>query len=122
MKRIFPILTLSLLITLYTLTLGYLSIARHWSFQTAKLGLGINHQAVWSTLHGHPFHLTEGSSLAYHFVPLFFLLAPFLLVWDKMGIFLITSSLIYAVCAFSFIIPNYAKQTFGENYIYLARP
>lgn len=232
MKRIFPILTLSLLITLYTLTLGYLSIARHWSFQTAKFDLGINHQAVWSTLHGHPFHLTEGSSLAYHFTPLFFLLAPFLLVWDKaetllvvqtiilasgavplfliardilkndllalafplvyllspalqaanladfqaaplavpfflfacyfalrrqapffltfailamsaredmfylalllgayslfrwsrrMGIFLITSSLIYAVCAFSFIIPNYAKQTFGENYIYIAR-
>jgi uncharacterized membrane protein len=43
MKRIFPILTLSLLITLYTLTLGYLSIARHWSFQTAKFDLGINH-------------------------------------------------------------------------------
>jgi uncharacterized membrane protein len=58
MKRIFPILTLSLLITIYTLTLGYLSIARHWSFQTAKLDLGINHQAVWSTLHGYPFHLT----------------------------------------------------------------
>jgi hypothetical protein len=29
-----------------------------------------------------------------------------------MGIFLITPSLIYAVCAFSFIVLNYAKQTF----------
>ena len=232
MKKFFPILTLSLLITLYILTFGYLSIARHWSFQTAKFDIGINHQALWSTLHGHPFHLTEGSSLAYHFTPIYFFLAPFLLIWDKaetllalqtiifalgaiplfliardilkndllalafplayllspalqaanladfqaaplavpfslfacyfalrrqaplfltfailamltredmfylalllgayslfkwsrrMGIFLITLSLIYAVCAFGFIIPKYAKQAFGENYLFIAR-
>jgi len=232
MRKTLPILILSLLITLYVLTFSYLSLARHWSFQTAKLDLGINHQAVWSTAHGRPFHQTESSALAYHFEPIILLLAPFLLIWDKaeallvvqtvilvlgavpifliardilkndflalvfplayllspalqaanladfhtaplavplflfacyfalrrqafpfltfailamsaredmfylafllgahsffgwsrrMGIFLMALGLIYAVCAFGFIIPHYAKQTFGENYLYVAR-
>ncbi len=227
-----PLVILSFLVALYVLTFSYLSIARHWSFHTAMLDLGINHQAVWATAHGRPFHQTESSALAYHFEPIILLLAPFQLIWGKaetllviqtvilalgavpiflisrdilkndflasvfplayllspalqaanladfhtaplavpfflfacyfalrrqavlfltftilamsaredmfylafllgaysffrwsrrMGIFLMALSLIYALCAFGFIIPHYAKQTFGENYLYIAR-
>jgi len=83
-------------LSLYIVFIGGFSLARHWSFQTAMLDLGLNHQAVWSTLHGRPFKQTGGSSLAYHFEPLIFLLAPFLLVWDKAETLLILQTLLLA--------------------------
>ena len=232
MRKNLPTFALFLLISLYLLTIGGFSLARHWSFQTAMFDLGVNHQAVWSTLHGQPFRQTGGSSLAYHFEPIILLLAPFLLVWDKaetllvlqtfllasgaiplfliakerlqsdvlaltfslvyllspalqaanladfhtaplavplflfacyfalrrqtipfliftvlammaredmfylafllgvystfrlsrrVGIFLLVLSLLYVACAFTLIIPHHARQTFGENYLYIAR-
>ncbi len=99
MKRFLPHVVLSLLIVLYLISIGSFSLARHWSFQTAKFDLGINHQAVWSTLQGRPFGLTEGSILAYHLTPIMLLLAPFLLIWDKAETLLILKTLLLALGA-----------------------
>lgn len=232
MRRFLPGAILFLMLSLYILIIGGFSLARHWSFQTAMFDLGVNHQAVWFTLHGQLFRQTEGSALAYHFEPIILLLAPFLLIWDKaetllilqtfllasgaiplflmardklknelvaltfplvyllspalqaanladfhtaplavpfflfacyfahrrsvvpflafailamlaredmfylafllglyslfrlsrrVGIALIALSLLYGACAFTIIIPHYARETFGENYIYIAR-
>ncbi|RLC75949.1 MAG: hypothetical protein DRI61_14115, partial [Chloroflexi bacterium] len=92
-------LALAALIFLYILSLGWLSLARHWSFQTAMADLGLNHQPVWGTLHGHPFHRTNGSSLADHFEPIILLLAPFLLLWEKAETLLILQVIALALGA-----------------------
>lgn len=120
MRKLLPATSLFLLISLYLLAIGGFSLARHWSFQTAMFDLGVNHQAVWSTLHGQPFRQTEGSSLAYHFEPLILLLAPFLLIRDGAETLLILQTLLLALGAVPLFL--IAKDKLRSDLIALAFP
>lgn len=58
------------------------------NYQEARLDLGNMVQAVWSTVHGHPFQQTtplgnQASRLGGHVEPMLLLLAPLWLVWSS---------------------------------------
>jgi uncharacterized membrane protein len=78
----------SLLIVLDCLLVGRHALAIHLSYHTYAFDLGNMDQAVWNTLHGHPFRFTNRgidwygppTRLALHVEPILLLLAPLYLV------------------------------------------
>jgi len=75
-----------LLIVLYILFFASLSIRQHEAFQTYSADLGNHDQAIWNTIHGRPFRLTNmpglDSRLALHFEPILLPLSLSYLVYS----------------------------------------
>ncbi len=92
-------LVLIAMIVLYMATMGIAALHRHWAFQSSESDLGLNHQPVWATLQGHPFHRTGGVSLEDHFEPLILLISPLLLIWSGAETLLLLQVLILALGA-----------------------
>ena len=69
-----------LLIALYALTFGYLSVQEHEAFSTHAFDLGNMDQAIWNTYHGRWFEFTNmpglTTRLAAHVEPILLLVAP----------------------------------------------
>ncbi|HEX8727369.1 MAG TPA: DUF2079 domain-containing protein [Ktedonobacterales bacterium] len=72
----------------FALVVGYHALQRHWDFQSDAFDLGNMDQAVWNTLHGHPFRFTNRGNddfglptrLSIHVEPIILLLAPLYLI------------------------------------------
>jgi uncharacterized membrane protein len=75
-----------MLIVLYILFFASLSIRQHETFQTYSADLGNHDQAIWNTIHGRLFHLTNmaglNSRLALHFEPILLPLSLSYLVYS----------------------------------------
>ncbi len=48
-----------LMVTIFIALVGYHVLYRHWEYHTDAFDLGNMDQAVWNTLHGHPFRFTN---------------------------------------------------------------
>lgn len=77
-----------LLIALDILIIGQRALVAHWAYHSQAFDLGNMDQAVWNTLHGHPFRFTNRgidwfgppTRLAFHVEPILFLIAPLYLI------------------------------------------
>jgi uncharacterized membrane protein len=86
-RRLAWVLTL-LLVVGDVLIVGQHAIGRHYAFHSYAFDLGNMDQAVWNTLHGHPFRFTNRgidwfgppTRLAIHVEPILLLIAPLYLI------------------------------------------
>lgn len=72
-------LIVAALISIYILTVGTLSLLKHFSYQTYAFDLGIFDQVMWNTIHGRLFDcsIIGRNYLGDHFAPVLLLLTPF---------------------------------------------
>lgn len=98
--RTAPLLVVLLLVTVYVVVFGMMSLRRHQNLRTNALDLGYTDQAVWNTLHGRPFRFSTYLDaafkldipiqefkepdilLAYHVEPILAAIAPLYLIHD----------------------------------------
>ena len=100
-------LLLAALIIAYTLWMSDQALLRYDTFKATAFDLGNMDQAVWNTLHGHPFEFTNRSDnyygapirLAQHVEPILLLLAPLYLFHADARILLIFQTLAVAAGA-----------------------
>lgn len=87
--------TILIAVLLYFFLFSFLSIARHYTFQTQVWDLAAFEQSFWNTINGRiMFNNFEGTNhLAIHFSPFLFLLVPFYFLWPGPEILLILQSL-----------------------------
>ena len=92
------------LILLYVLLFGLISVQRHRAFLTTAFDLGNFDQAIWNTLHGQPFRLTniEGveTHLAIHVSPILLAIAPLYLLWSDPSLLLWLQSILLGLGAY----------------------
>ncbi|MDE3230745.1 MAG: DUF2079 domain-containing protein, partial [Chloroflexota bacterium] len=96
----------------FALVVGYRALQRHWGFHSDAFDLGNMDQAVWNTLHGHPFRFTNRGNddfgpptrLSIHVEPIILLLAPLYLIHSGPETLLVVQSLAVALGA----LPLYA--------------
>ena len=93
-----------LLIGLYILGFGTLSILKHEAFQTHAQDLGNMDQPIWNTLHGRFLEETkndgsQGPRLTDHFEPVFALVSFSFLVYDDVKAILIWQTVVIALGA-----------------------
>ncbi|MCK4439970.1 DUF2079 domain-containing protein, partial [Candidatus Bathyarchaeota archaeon] len=110
-------------IGVYTITLSYLTIMKHYAFRTYAWDLGIFTQSLWTTLNGQGFfyHTPElflnpsGSFFGIHFSPILFLVLPFYQIMPTPETLLALQSFILALAA----LPIYklAKENAGGRIV-----
>jgi uncharacterized membrane protein len=93
-----------LLIGLYVLGFGTLSILKHEAFQTYAADLGNMDQPIWNTLHGRFVEETkndgsQGPRLTDHFEPIFALVSLSFLIYDDVKAILILQTVVVALGA-----------------------
>ena len=93
-----------LLIWLYVLGFGTLSILKHEAFQTHAQDLGNMDQPIWNTLHGRFLEETkndgsQGPRLTDHFEPIFALVSLSFLMYDDVKAILILQTVVIALGA-----------------------
>ena len=93
-----------LLIGLYVLGFGTLSILKHEAFQTYAADLGNMDQPIWNTLHGRFVEETkndgsQGPRLTDHFEPIFALVSLSFLIYDDVKAILILQTVVIALGA-----------------------
>jgi uncharacterized membrane protein len=92
-----------LLIVLYILFFASLSIRQHEAFQTYSADLGNHDQAIWNTIHGRPFRLTNmaglDSRLALHFEPILLPLSLSYLVYSDPRTLLVLQTVVVGLGA-----------------------
>jgi uncharacterized membrane protein len=93
-----------LLIGLYVLGFGTLSILKHEAFQTHAQDLGNMDQPIWNTLHGRFLEETkndgsQGPRLTDHFEPIFALVSLSFLIYDDVKALLILQTVVIALGA-----------------------
>jgi len=93
-----------LLIWLYVLGFGTLSILKHEAFQTYAADLGNMDQPIWNTLHGRFLEETkndgsQGPRLTDHFEPMFALVSLSFLIYDDVKAILILQTVVIALGA-----------------------
>ncbi|MDP8224425.1 MAG: DUF2079 domain-containing protein [Candidatus Lernaella stagnicola] len=81
-----PVATALVLGAAFAAVVGTGAVARHLTFGSHAYDLGVMYEPLWKTLHGH-FHYSvlagEVSGFAIHIQPIFFLLLPFLALWES---------------------------------------
>lgn len=101
----------------YILFFGAQTMRKHDSFQSAAFDLGNYDQAVWNTLHGRPFAMTniEGltNRLGTHVEPILPFLSLFYVVWSDPRALLLVQTVVIALGAW----PVYllARRAAGQN-------
>jgi uncharacterized membrane protein len=110
-KYEFSVLFSSFLYFVYYTTASFL---RYDNFFTGRFDLGNMDQAVWNTIHGRIFEITNPngteiiSRLAFHADFILVLLSPLYLIWSNPKMLLITQSLVLSLGAiFVFLIGNH---------------
>jgi uncharacterized membrane protein len=93
-----------LLIWLYILGFGTLSILKHKAFQTHAQDLGNMDQPIWNTLHGRFLEETkndgsQGPRLTDHFEPIFALVSLSFLIYNDVKVILILQTVVIALGA-----------------------
>ncbi len=93
-----------LLIILYIVNFGTLSILKHEAFKTHAADLGNMDQPIWNTLHGHFVEETkddgsQGTRLTDHFEPVFALVSLSFLIYDNVASILIFQTVVIALGA-----------------------
>ncbi|HEX8997328.1 MAG TPA: DUF2079 domain-containing protein [Ktedonobacterales bacterium] len=97
-----------LLALAFTVLVGSHALLRHWEFHTDAFDLGNMDQAVWNTLHGHPFRFTNRGNddfglptrLSIHVEPIILPLALLYLIHAGPTTLLITQTVALALGAF----------------------
>ncbi len=92
----------------FTLFVGYHALYRHWEFHTDAFDLGNMDQAVWNTLHGHPFRFTNRGNddfglptrLSIHVEPIILPLSLLYLIHAGPATLLVTQTVALALGAF----------------------
>jgi uncharacterized membrane protein len=95
-----------------------LSVLRQEAFSTGRFDMGNMVQAVWSTAHGHPLHMTDLhgdqiSRLAAHVDPILVVFAPLWWIWPSPDVLLIVQAL--AVGAGAFPVYWLARKHLGSQ-------
>jgi uncharacterized membrane protein len=103
-RAVLPLLLVWLLIALYVLNFGTLSILKHAAFQTHTADLGNMDQPIWNTLHGHFLEETKDDGtqsprLTDHVEPIFALVSLSYLANDGAEAILIVQTLAIALGA-----------------------
>jgi uncharacterized membrane protein len=96
-----------ILIVIFALVVGYHALYRHWEYHSDAFDLGNMDQAVWNTLHGHPFRFTNRGNddfgpptrLSIHVEPIIFALALLYLIHSGPETLLVTQTLALALGA-----------------------
>lgn len=96
-----------LLIVLDVFIIGQRALVAHWAYHSQAFDLGNMDQAVWNTLHGHPFRFTNRgidwfgppTRLAFHVEPILFLIAPLYLIHAGAATLLVLQTLALALGA-----------------------
>jgi uncharacterized membrane protein len=99
-----PLISVILLIALYVLNFGALSVLKHASFQTHAADLGNMDQPIWNTLHGRFAEETkddgtQSTRLTDHVEPIFALVSLSFLLYDGVESILILQTLAIAIGA-----------------------
>jgi uncharacterized membrane protein len=92
----------------FALLVGYHALYRHWEFHTDAFDLGNMDQAVWNTLHGHPFRFTNRGNddfglptrLSIHVEPIILPLSLLYLIHAGPATLLVTQTLALALGVF----------------------
>lgn len=90
------------LTSLYFIYFSFLSLLRHWSFDTYYYDLGIMHQVIFNTAHGLFFQMTNPtgtqqiSRLSIHFDPLMLIFVPIYWIFPKAEVLLVGQTLFLA--------------------------
>jgi len=100
-------LTIYLMILVYTAIFSYFTLLKHYAFRSYAWDLGINNQALWTTLNsGKLFYYTpelffnsSGSYFGLHFSPILFLLLPVYAIYQSPENLLVFQSFIVALGA-----------------------
>lgn len=98
-------LTIYLMILVYTAIFSYFTLLKHYAFRSYAWDLGINNQALWTTLNsGKLFYYTpelffnsSGSYFGLHFSPILFLLLPVYAIYQSPENLLVFQSFIVAL-------------------------
>jgi uncharacterized membrane protein len=88
------------MVAIFIGVVGYHVLYRHWEYHTDAFDLGNMDQAVWNTLHGHPFRFTNRGNddfgpptrLSIHVEPIILLLAPLYLIHSGPETLLVTQT------------------------------
>jgi len=91
----------------FALFVGYHALYRHWEYHSDAFDLGNMDQAVWNTLHGHPFRFTNRGNddfgpptrLSIHVEPIILLLALLYLIHSGPATLLVTQTVALALGA-----------------------
>lgn len=91
----------------FALYVGYHALMRHWAYHTDAFDLGNMDQAVWNTLHGHPFRFTNRGNddfgpptrLSIHVEPILLPLSLLYLIHAGPATLLVTQTLALALGA-----------------------
>jgi len=91
-------------IVAYAAGFAALSVLRQDAFATGRFDLGNMVQAVWSTAHGHPLHVTDLhgdqiSRLGAHVDPILVLFAPLWWIWPSPDMLLVLQAIVVALGA-----------------------
>ncbi len=101
------IIILTLAIIVYTISLSWFTVAKHYTFTTFAWDLGIFEQGFWTTVNQDKIfyytcelHLSEsGSFFGVHFSPILFTIVPIYFLYQRAETLLITQSLIIGLSA-----------------------
>lgn len=96
---------LLIFITLYILYFTTASFLKQDNFYTARFDLGNMDQAVWNTIHGRIFQITDSagteitSRLAFHADFILILLSPLYLIWESPKMLLLVQTIVLSIGA-----------------------
>ena len=103
LPRNWALATVIILIVLYSITFGVLSIRHHDGLDTGGYDLGIFDQVVWNTSQGRPFQntimLDSPNFVGHHLSPILLLFAPLYWIWPAPRFLLIVQSVLLGLGA-----------------------
>jgi uncharacterized membrane protein len=106
-------IALGIFILIYVLYFSVASLLRYSNFYTGRFDLGNMDQAVWNTIHGRIFQITDPngtatiSRLAFHADFILILISPLYLIWSNPQMLLLLQTVVLALGAvFVFLIAN----------------
>ncbi|RLI22848.1 hypothetical protein DRO54_00050 [Candidatus Bathyarchaeota archaeon] len=100
------IIILAISILTYTVLFSYLTIQKHYAFESTAWDLGIYEQVLWSTVHGRIFWYTVEIAInpacnffGIHFSPILFMLVPIYAIFQTTETLLVSQTLIAGLAA-----------------------
>jgi uncharacterized membrane protein len=103
LPRNWALATVIILIVLYSITFGVLSIRHHDGLDTGGYDLGIFDQVIWNTSQGRPFQntimLDSPNFVGHHLSPILLLFAPLYWIWPDPRFLLVVQSVLLGLGA-----------------------
>lgn len=118
-RRTFYLVCLAVII--YTIIFSYLTILKHFSFQTYAGDLGVFDQAMWTTLHGWFLYSTAefGTHFRMHFDPMLLLLLPIYAIYPSPLTLLVLQSLFLALGAIPvYLLAKYELKSSSSGLVF----